>query len=140
MLFAGCSAQKAKQPDPSAITKKLQSTIKFPEMLAITKDRLTDFYSVDMSKIKSFSVYACSSAASADEIAVFKCDSDADADSVKTDVESRKADKVSSFKNYGAPKEYKNIQSCVIETKGSYVIFAITDDNAKAQKTIDSFF
>jgi hypothetical protein len=141
-LFTGCQKQAdTKQPAPSAISAKLQSGIKFPEMIAVAKDRLPLYYTnLDTSELKSFSVYICSSLASADEIAVFQCDSDADADKAKAAVQDRIDSKADTFKNYGAPKEYTDIKNCVFETKGNYVILAVTGDNGKAKTTIDSFF
>lgn len=141
-LFIGCQKQaETKQPAPSAISAKLQSSIKFPEMLAVTKDRLPLYYTgIDTGKLKSFSVSICSSLASADEVAVFQCASDADAQSVATAVQTRIDSKTDTFKNYGAPKEATDIKSCVYETKGNYVILAVTGDNDKAKTTIDSFF
>lgn len=142
LLSAGCSGAKtpAKTPVPSEITSKLQSEIKFPEMVEITNKRLTRYYSIDTKTVKAFSVYICSSSASADEIAVFEASNKADAEKIKTAVQARINAKIAVFQNYGKPQEYSNIKNCVFETEGNYVLFAVTDDNSKAKKTMESFF
>jgi hypothetical protein len=139
-LITGCQQQSRKQPKPADITAKLQSSQKFPEMMAVTKDRLKDFYTgIDAGTVKGFSAYICSSYASPDEVAVFQCDSSADADKVKAAVQDRIDSRKSTFENYGATKA-QDFKNCVFEENGNYVILAVTGDNTAAKKTIDSFF
>jgi hypothetical protein len=146
LLFtAGCSnnnnsSASTKTPEPSAITTKLQSDMKFPEMIEVKSDRLSKYYSVDADTVKASSVFICSSSASADEIAVFEGNSAADADKIKAAVQKRIDKKSDTFKNYGQPQEYTDIQNCVLEIKGSYVLFAVTSDSDKARQTMESFF
>lgn len=141
-VFTGCGTKKdtTKTPDPAAITAKLQSEIKFPEMIGIKKERLTKYYKVPGESVKDFSAYVCSSSASADEIAVFKAANASDAAKIETAVESRKNMKADEYQKYGKPQECANIKDCVLETKGNYVVFAITSDNKNAQKIVESFF
>jgi hypothetical protein len=90
--------------------------------------------------VKAFSAYVCTSSASADEIAVIEGNSAADADKIKAAVQARIDQKSAMFKNYGQPQEYSDIENCVFETKGSYVLFAVTSDSGKARKIMESFF
>lgn len=142
LLNAGCSSDPThgKKPDPAAITAQVQKEMKFPEMLEIKADRLSKYYTMPSGSVDSFSLYLCSSAASADEIAVFKAKTNEDAAKIKTAVQARIDQKSGVFQNYGKPTEYSDIQSCVLETKGPYVLFAVTDDNTKAKSIIDGFF
>ena len=142
LLFsAGCSKQPAKTPPaPAAITAKLQSDMKFPEMMEKNSAWLTKQYSMPANTVKAFSVYICSSSASADEIAVIQGNSAGDADKIKAAVQSRIDQKSAMFKNYGQPQEYTDITNCVLEIKGAYVLFAVTNDSTKARKIMENFF
>lgn len=145
LIVAGCSngttgKTSLKSPAPSAVTTKLQSEMKFPEMIEVKSERLSKYYTIPSGTVKQSSVYICSSSASADEIAVFKTDSAADADKVKAAVQKRVDNKTTMFADYGQPQETSDIKDCVLETKGSYVLFAITSDSSKARKIMDSCF
>ena len=142
LLFtAGCSKPASKTPpEPSVITAKLQSDMKFPEMMEKNDTWLAKYYTMPSKTVKAFSVYICSSSASADEIAVIEGNSADDADKIKAAVQSRIDQKSAMFKNYGQPQEYTDITNCVLETKGAYVLFAVTNDSTKARKIMESFF
>lgn len=142
LTMAGCSNSNAslKSPAPSAVTAKLQSEMKFPEMIEVKSERLSKYYTIPSGTVKQSSVYICSSSASADEIAVFEADSTADADKVKAAVQKRIDSKTAIFADYGEPQEASDIKDCVLETKGSYVLFAITSDSSKARKIMENCF
>lgn len=142
LLCTACAQDPThgKNPDPAAVTAQLQKDMKFPEMLEVNADKLSKYYTIPDNTVENCSVYLCSSAASADEIAVFRAKSPNDADKIKAAVKDRIDQKAAVFQNYGKPQEYSYIQNCVLESKGKYVFFAVTSDSTKARNTFDGFF
>lgn len=145
MASAGCAGKSAgsasaKTPAPSEVTTKIMSDVKFPEMIEVSRDRLSKYYTVEDSAVKEMSVFVCSSSASSAEVAVFEAAKDSDVDAIKAAVQTRIDDKKDVFENYGAPEEFDHIKNCVFETKGNYVILIVSPDNKTAKSTMESFF
>lgn len=142
LASAGCAGKSAsaKTPVPSEVTTKIMNDVKFPEMVEVTKDRLSKYYTIEDSAVKEMSVFVCSSSASSAEVAVFEAAKDSDVNAIKTAVQTRIDDKKDVFENYGAPEEFDHIKNCVFETKGNYVILIVSPDNKTAKKTMENFF
>ena len=129
-----------KTPDPSAITAAIIKQGGFVELFNITGDRLPREYTgADLSIIQSFSVYICVSNASADEVAVFKMKSSADVPKITAIINQRISDREDTFKTY-IPAEYQKLQKNEIMTCGTYVLFVVSNNNSRAEKTFNTFF
>lgn len=141
---AGCAGNSgstsAKTPAPSEVTTKIMNDVKFPEMIEVSRDRLSKYYDVDDSAVKDMAVFVCSSSASSAEVAVFEADKADNVNAIKTVVQTRIDDKKDVFENYGAPEEFDHIKNAVFETKGNYVILIVSPDNTKAKSAMDSCF
>jgi hypothetical protein len=142
LTSAGCASNPTggKSPSPASITAQLQKDIKFPEMLDETASYSRYYTGFSAGIVESDSLFICSSSASPAEIAVFKAKSSSDAATIEKSVKSRLSNRTSIFSGYGTPEENSELQNAVVETRGPYVILAVTADDAKARKTIDSFF
>jgi hypothetical protein len=129
-----------KTPDPAAITAKIIGQGGYVELFNITGDRLPREYTgIDMTLIQSFSVLVCVSNASADEVAVFRMKNSSDVSKITATIEQRIKDREDTFKNY-IPAQYQKLKKYTIKTCGPYVLFIVSNNNQKAEKTFDEFF
>lgn len=95
-------------------------------------------YSVETEWYSEYASLAAT-AASADEIVIFKAASDDTIDdlesALKKYLEKRKAD----FEQY-APDEFEKLNNCKVITKGKYVCLIVSSEASVAEKQFDSYF
>lgn len=136
--FTGCSSEQ-KQIDIQATMKSIRSEIDLPDMTDITKDSISGYYEVNPDDIVDMAYIIAGSGATPDEILIIQMSEADKVSEIKTMMEDRKKQITDLFENY-TPAEMPKVESCVIETKGTYAFFAICNDNAKAKKIFtDSF-
>lgn len=142
LVAQGCSNNSAngKNPEPSAITKEVIGKVKFAEMLEVKSERLKKFYpEVTAETYEKMSLYMCSSAATADEVAVFKAKKDADLKTIEDAIKNRMQQRAATYESYN-PTEYNKLKNYVLETKGHYVFVAVCVKPDEARTVFDGFF
>lgn len=127
------TAQASKTP--AQISKEvMDSGIEFPEMIEVNADNLKLQYSLEDGDFQEFGVYWSGNAAYADEVCVILA-ADGKADRVKDAVNQRLESQKTAFKDY-VKEEYDRLCTTSVSTKGNYVYWVCTKDNAKANDII----
>lgn len=135
MIFAltACGGNGKKAQSPSEIMTSIKKDITFPEMAEIDKASLNGYFEIKTDDIEEMAYIIAGGGATADEVLILKMKDGADINDIKTKVEARKKMQTELFESY-SPNEVPKLKSSVVETKGNYIFFAITNDNAKAKK------
>lgn len=137
--FVGCG-QKAKTVDYDleALASKLLDDGGFSDLLApITKDIAASFYSFDDAEVSECVIY-CSTGATTEEIALFKCDNEDAAAKLKANAEKRVETQKTIYESY-APAEPPKLDEAIVEQNGLYVFYIVSADSGMAQAVLDSF-
>ncbi len=139
MIFSitACGKQ-AKNPNVSNIMSTIRSDIEFPDMGEIKKEALNQNYDFKPEQIEQIEQSACIIAGSGittEEVLILKMKDKTDMDAIRKVMETRLKNQTELFKSY-APDEVLKLNSAVIEVKGNYAFFAITNtkDSSKAKK------
>ncbi len=143
MLLTACGGEENKEASASVadmVTGISQCGATFEELTAgEADDAVTEYhYSVESEWYSEYASLAAT-AASADEIVIFKASSDENADNLENALnaylEKRKAD----FEQY-APAEFEKLQKCEVNTNGNYVCLIVSSEADKAEEKFDSYF
>lgn len=136
--FTACDGGKKELQNPSTadVLAELTSNLTFAETGKIDYEYNYEF---DSSKMVEYSYIMAGSGIEADEVFVAKTASEADAEELLAQMNRRKDSLYADFEAY-SPEECPKIKSAVIKTYGPYAVFAITSDNAKAEKLLDGVF
>ena len=137
-IFAGC-AQKAKpaEYDLAALATKLQDSGAFSDFLSpITKEIASSFYGFEDAEVTDCVVY-CSTGATTEEIALFKCADEAAANKVKANADNRIKTQKAIYESY-APAEPPKLDDAIVKQDGLYVFYIVSANTAKAQAVLDS--
>ena len=138
ITFVGCSAEKITM-DITTTMQTIRSEIDLPDMAEIPLDRLSGYYEINTEDVVNISYVIAGSGATPDEIMIIELVDESNVAEVITMMEDRKTQISDLFETY-AVDEMSKVESCVIESKGNYVFFAICNDNDKAKKIFtDSF-
>lgn len=139
-FFAGCQGgEQAKDIDVTKLADDLKTQITYQDELSkISDDMFATVYKMDMDSIKTAVAYA-SSGATAEEIVVVEANSADDVDAIKQALDERVAYLKAGYEDYG-PQEVPKIDNAVIKTSGNYAAMCISDDSAKAEEVINSYF
>jgi hypothetical protein len=88
-----------------------------------------------------YSEYASltATAASADEIVIFKASSEENVDNLKSALEGYLEKRKGDFEQY-APDEFDKLSNCDVITKGNYVCLIVSSDNDIAEEKFNSYF
>ena len=138
-VFSACSGKSASVlPAASAVADALSEGLKFGDEME--KNELLDYnlgkYGIDASLVTELVRYV-GSGATADEVAVFKCNSsDAEAQ-VKKAVESRVEYLREGYASYG-PQEIPKIDNAVILEYGNDIVFCICEDSENVKSIVDN--
>ncbi|PKM74208.1 MAG: hypothetical protein CVU91_03955 [Firmicutes bacterium HGW-Firmicutes-16] len=136
--FSGCT-QKAKptEYDLKAIAAQLQESGAFSDFLSpITKVIAESFYGFEDADVTECVVY-CSTGATTEEIALFKCANEEAATKLKANAEKRTETQKAIYESY-APKEPPKLDDAIVTKNGLYVFYIVSDDSAKAQAVLDN--
>ena len=132
----GSTASTAQASKTAAQISKevMDSGIEFPEMIEVNADNLKLQYSLEDGDFKEFGVYWSGNAAYADEVCVILA-AEGKTDKVKDAVNQRLESQKTAFKDYVA-EEYDRLCTTSVNTRGDYVYWVCTKDNAKANDLI----
>ena len=96
------------------------------------------FTDLDTSKLTDASYYMCASGAYPDEIGVFVFDTAESAAAAETAVKARLDKQVSVYESY-TPEEMYKLEDAVLEVRQNVIVYAVTENNSRAQEIFDSF-
>lgn len=139
-VFGGCqSGGAAKEVDVSKLANDLKTQITYKDDLSkISDDMFKTVYKMDMATVKTSVAYT-SSGATAEEIVAVEASSADGAAAIEKALKDRLAYLKAGYEDYG-PGEVPKIDSAVVKTSGNYVVMCISDNNAKAEEVIKSYF
>ena len=137
-LLAGCGQSASLQFEPAALAEELAGTDAFSDLLSPIDAKIAaSLYGVDASTIASCSVY-CSTGATAEEIAVFKC-TDENAAKALSDAAQRRLDSQAAAYAAYAPQAVPAIENAIVRQQGAYTVCVVANDNAAAEAVLDHY-
>ena len=138
LVVAGCGGKSEPTLDVAAFASSALEKADFgDELMAVPAQMLSDYYTLPKGKVSESAVYVSGTGATASELAVFKCSDANAAKDVKAAVETRISEQIASYANY-RPDEKFRLEKALLVTKGSYVVFAVSNDNEAVEKLLDS--
>lgn len=138
VVFSGCG-QKAKpvEYDLKALSSQLEKSGAFSDILGpITKDIAASSYGFDSAEVTECEVL-CSTGATTEEIALFKCENEDAATKLKANASSRVETQRTTYESY-APLEMPKLDDAIVKQNGLYVFYIVSADYTKAQAALDS--
>ncbi len=133
LAFTACGGNAKEAQSVSEIMTSIKSEIEFPEMAEIDKASLNGYFEIKTEDIEDMAYIIAGGGATADEVLILKMKDSTNINDIKTKVEARKKMQTELFESY-SPEEMPKLKSSIVEAKGNYVFFAITNDNTKAKK------
>ncbi len=136
--FTGC-AQTAKptEYDLEAIATQLQESGAFSDFLSpITKEIAASFYGFEDADVTDCVVY-CSTGATTEEIALFKCANEEAATKLKLNANKRIETQKTIYESY-APAEPPKLDDAIVTQDGLYVFYIVSVDSTKVQSVLDN--
>ncbi|WDV45491.1 DUF4358 domain-containing protein [Clostridiaceae bacterium M8S5] len=138
-ILTGCfSSDRIKDFDMQGLATKLLCDIDFKDSLNKTQDHVVyNLYMLEDKDISSCVVYT-SSAATVEEIAIFKASSSQSKTNIEEAIKTRIKDQKDAFSTYN-PSEIKKLEDYTLVLKGDYVILCISDESNKALNIINDY-
>ena len=137
-VLAGCGAEKTVQFDPQEAADALLASDAYEDILSPIQPKIAAMlYGVDAESIESCSVY-CSTGATAEEIAVFRCRDEASADALKQAAKQRIQDQKDAYVSY-APQEVPKLENALLRTAGVYVVCVVANDYSAVTPVLDKY-
>ena len=137
LLLPGCSGTGTASADVQKLADGLISGVKFQDqMSALGQNAAVKLFGLEAGDVAKAAAYE-STGATAEEVAAFEAKDEAAAGRVKQKVEERIETQRAGFKDY-QPAEMEKLKNPVVVAKGKYVVLCVSDDDAAAEKVIDS--
>lgn len=138
--LSACSKKETmKDIEVGTLAESLRNDITYEdELSSIDLETAEVIYDITDIKIADSAIYV-SSGGTAEEIAVFQCETEEDAKKLETVLKSRVEEQTESYRDY-VPKELEKLEKAVIVVKSRYVIFSVSNDDAKAKEIIQNAF
>ena len=137
-LFAGCGGEKAIEFDPAQAAQALVESDAFSDLLSPINAKIAaSLYGVDESMITQCGVY-CSTGATAEEIAIFKCADEAGAQALEAAARTRLDNQAAAYASYG-PESVPKIEQADVRVNGVYVACVVSADHAAAAAILDQY-
>ncbi|MGN4931471.1 DUF4358 domain-containing protein [Bacillus cereus group sp. MYBK14-1] len=136
--LSGCFGKKDNVNSLSAteIGEKIKHVTNLEKMKEGDSKKLQKLYNINTDEVESFVLYTAPTNIKADEIAVIKVKDVKNVEGIKKKISNRIEKQSKSFKDY-LPDEYFLIEKHVLKTKDNYILFAISKDADKVEKTFD---
>lgn len=134
IAFTGCGKKEIKNIDVKTVANSLLTEIKYEDQLSEVDYDIV--YDMEDSNVTESAVYI-SSGATAEEIAVIKCETKEDSEKVQTALEERVEEQKESFRDY-VPKELDKLDKAVIMKIGNTIVLSISNDDVKAKEIIEN--
>ncbi len=140
LSVSACSDNSNEVSDASAteVALTVKEGVTFvDDMFEVSNEVVPDFYNLPEG-VTDFKVYMSASGATAEELAVFKCDSKKTSDEVIKACEKRTENLTEKFEDY-IPEELTKIKSAVIEEKNGFVMFICADSTEPAEEKFKDY-
>ena len=137
-IFTGCG-QKAKpvEYDLDALSQQIEQSGAFSDILSpITKKIAASFYGFDDVEVAEC-VVLCSTGATTEESALFKCSGEEAAAKIKASADKRVETQRTVYESY-APGEMPKLDDAIVTQSGLYVFYIVSADAAKVQSVLDN--
>ncbi len=143
MLLTACGGGESKEASASVsdmVNGISQCGVQFEELTAgEADDAVTEYhYSVESEWYSEYASLAAT-AASADEIVIFKAASSENVENLETALDAYLEKRKTDFEQY-APAEFEKLKKCDVITKGDYVCLIVSNDNDTAEAKFESYF
>lgn len=139
-LTACSSNEKMKNPSTKEVADAVKNSTEFTELVELNDSNIDRrYYGISLEDIEEYTVYVCSSGAMVDEIGIFKMKEQDDVEDMLEVVKERKQELYDAFVDY-VPEEIGKVNEAVINSKGKYVYFIISENRSEAKKAAESCF
>ena len=118
-------------------TKIVESGAFEDELAKVDSSMIMQDYSFSTDEIKEIVSYQGSGATS-EEIVILQVNSKEQLNSVKEKINTRIEERKQAFENY-LPEEVFKIDNNLLETRGTYVIFCISNDSNKVEEVVNNY-
>ena len=138
--MVACNNNTADISNASAIdiAAHVRESVSFlDDMLEVKNEIAEDFYNLPEGVV-DLKVYMSSSGATAEELAIFKCESNEVADEVVNACEKRVEALKEKFEDY-IPAELTKIESAVIQKRDCFVMFVCAAETAPAEESFENY-
>lgn len=137
-VFSGCGQNtKPVEYDLTALSSQLEQSGAFSDILSpVTKDIAASFYGFDSTEVTEC-VVLCSTCATTEEIALFKCMNEEAATKLEANASARVEKQRTTYESY-APLEMPKLDDAIVKQNGLYVFYIVSADYSKAQAVLDS--
>ena len=136
--LVGCGGQKPVQFDPQEAADALLDSKAFSDILSPIQPGIAAMlYKVPSESVDACSVY-CSTGATAEEIAVFRCRDEASAATLKQAAQQRLQEQKDAYESY-APQEIPKLDNALLRASGVYVVCVVAEDYDAVRPILDKF-
>ena len=138
--MSACNNQSVDISNASAsdIASTIKESVSFvDDMLEVSDEVVNDFYSLP-DGVTEMKVYMSSSGATAEELAIFKCDNTETAEAVIKACEMRVEALKEKFEDY-IPGEIDKIENAIIQKRDCFIMFACVNDTAPAEASFENY-
>ncbi len=138
--LSGCGGkqQATVQFDPQEAADALFASEAFSDILSPIQTNIAAMlYDVPEANIDACSVY-CSTGATAEEIAVFRCTDEAAAAALKKAAEQRIEAQKDAYESY-APQEIPKLENALLRSSGAYVVCVVADNYDAVTPVLDRY-
>lgn len=135
MLAVGCAENRGggeKLATPEAVCARALELGSFPEMKKGDEATVSDFFGIELEKIKSYELRMSSVGTLADEIAVFELADEGYRSTLVNLLKQRLVRAASVARDY-SPEQHEILQKSSVEEKGAFVFYIV---NAKSESIV----
>ncbi len=134
--LTGCGDKK--ELDPQKLAEELLSGANFVDSMNEISDTVVPIlYEIDAADYTSALVY-CGTAATAEEIAIFKAADAAAAERLLKAARARVDHQIEVYSSYG-PEAARTLENGIVKQSGDYIVVVVCSDSAGAQKIVDKY-
>jgi len=137
--ITGCKKNDDVDISPEQIAKKVITELQIENMSEVTEKNLSAHYNISIDKLSDFSVYITNDDEKIYDVAVFLAKKADDIPSIKAAISERTSHKATVL-DTSKSTNLEILHNNVLETKGLYVFFAITENSQKARSIFEEFF
>ncbi len=135
-VLTGCGDKK--ELDPQKLADELLSGANFVDSMNEISDTVVPIlYEIDAADYTSALVY-CGTAATAEEIAIFKAADAAAAERLLKAARARVDHQIEVYSSYG-PEAARTLENGIVKQSGDYIVVVVCSDSAGAQKIVDKY-
>lgn len=131
------ASAESENVDIKAFAENVVASIEYDDELIVLSENVLDkYYDLPANGIEEYIIYVSGSAATTNELAVFKCSDSSALKDVKAAVESRLSEQNELYASY-RPDEVYRLENALIKTEGNYLLLCVSNDNETVEKLFD---